>query len=269
MRRLIPSAAHGVLTDEAYEQCLRHYATCASSTRGWTTGGDVALRLVWDSEARVAPQSPPLASSSAAHGDPALPPATPRYRDKFVTLPSASSPTSLSSAAGVAAAAVDPVAPPVVGEGKATEYTLISDEDDDEPEGNCVGTPSLSSSPSVSQRSRRGGAPVFGKPRAVSSSPAPARSGRGRGGVSRCISPAPHPSQRQSTGSSVVIVSQPTRKTTERGGTNTAVAPQRRLSKSAPSSSSSSRGGDPDVDGGHTAGTKRQRSMEEFLYHAE
>ncbi|AYU80562.1 hypothetical protein LDHU3_29.1060:CDS1 [Leishmania donovani] len=249
MSQLVPSVAHGVLTDEEYEQCMRHYVT-GSASRTWIAAGDTAPDLVWSNSEETARTRRKAASSKALRacsnpelGDEvlALLPSNTRYRDQFLKL--APVPTSVPTAA--AHGAVDRA-----GE---KEHVLISEDEQDD-----HGRRMLLLSPSASQQ-QRDVTHLPTKKRATSSSPSSRRGGAGAGS-----SPASRASQRQSTGNSVVIVSQPSAKITERSPVK-ASAPKGRPGKLT----SSSQGRDDDADARAEVGTKRQRLMEEFLYRGE
>ncbi|CAG9577804.1 hypothetical_protein [Leishmania major strain Friedlin] len=250
MSQLVPSVAHGVLTDKEYEQCMRRYVT-GSASRTWIAAGDTAPDLVWSNTEEMAFTRRKATSSTKALGacsNPelgdkvlALPPSDTRYRDQFLKLVPA--PTSAPTAA--AHGAVDRA-----GE---KEHVLISDDEQDD-----HGRRTLLLSPSASQQ-QRDVTLLPTKKRATSSSLSPRRGSAGVGN-----SPPSRASQRQSTGSSVVIVSQPSAKMTGRSPVK-ASAPKGRPGKLT----SSSQGRDDDADARVEVGTKRQRLMEEFLYRGE
>lgn len=253
MSQLVPSVAHSVLTDKEYEQCMRHYVT-GSTSRTWITAGDTAPDLVWSNSEETARNRRKAASSTKALrtcndpelGDkvPALPPSDTRYRDQFLNL--ATAPTPAPTPAPPAAAHGS------MGRAGEKEHVLISEDEDDH------GRRTLLLSPSASQK-QRDVTHLSTKKRATSSSPSPRRGGAGVGS-----SPASRASQRQSTGSSVVVVSQPSTKMTERSPVKASAL------KGRPAKlTSSSQGRDDDADARVEVGTKRQRSMEEFLYRGE
>ncbi|GET90336.1 unspecified product [Leishmania tarentolae] len=248
MSQLVPAIVHGVLTDEEYVQCMRHYAA-GPVARTWISSGDTAPALVWSIGEETARKRQTLASSKKAMGTcnnpelddmmPALLTSDTRYRDQFLKLAPAPSSALPAAAHGAVDRAME------------TEHVLISEEDD----FHVSGTP-LSLSASQKQRD------VMRLPseeRLTSTSPSPRRSGARVGS-----SPASRVSQRQSKGSRVVIVSQPSRKVTE-GSSVKASAPKGRPAKRT----ASSQGRDDDGGACVRVGTKRQRSMEEFLYRGE
>ncbi|KAG5473732.1 hypothetical protein LSCM1_04362 [Leishmania martiniquensis] len=250
MSLLVPSAAHGVLTEKEYQQCMRHYLT-RSPSRIWIAVGGTALDLVWNSHEEAAHSSEKLASSAEAlrtrscpkgNSVSAAPLSDTRYRDQFLKLASDCAPA-VPAAAGEAA-------------GRAAEEHVLSS--DEECEKSDHSRSALSLTPSSRQQRVVGHLSTKGA--AASSSPSPRCSCTGATGSS----PASRASQRQSTGSSVIILSQPTRKVLACSPAQTG-APKGRIA----GSECSSQGRCDGADTGGERGRKRQRFMEDFLYRAE
>ncbi|KAG5474017.1 hypothetical protein CUR178_04128 [Leishmania enriettii] len=250
MSLLVPSAAHGVLTDKEYQQCLRHYLT-GSPSRRWIAVGGTPPDLVWNSREETAFESDKVDFSTKIPRTRSIPKAgksvsgptlsNVRYRDQYLKLGPGPAPATAAAAHEAASRAGE-------------EYVLISDDKCEQSDNSRNALPSTPSS-----QQQRAITHMLTKGPAASSSPSPRRSGAGAGS-----SLASRASQRQSTGSSVVIVSQPAGNVAERSSVQ-AGAPKGRSA----GSKSSSRGR---CDGADAVGEmvrKRQRFMEDFLYREE
>ncbi|KPA80389.1 unspecified product [Leptomonas pyrrhocoris] len=239
MSAFLPATADTVLTDREMELCLGHY-TSDKPAKAWIAEGDSAPRLVWDAHDELARYSDALTGTSAAASSSApLPSSNPRWRDQFLQLHRSRTAETAQRRTG---------APSASKKAKAeTEYVLISEDEGEEQEAKEKFSARPSQKPERSATRREQLAAVAPR-NDTTVSPSPRRSG----GTS-----ASQRSQRQSTGSSVVVMSQPAKKAAD------ADAEKSRRGHSATSTSASRWREQAD---GDEVGQKRQRSMEEFMY---
>jgi hypothetical protein len=239
MRTLAPATAEAVLTDAEMELCLRHY-THNKPAQAWISDGDAAPDLVWDDRHKMKRLSGQLADTHAEAAPVPLPACNTRFRDQYLQL-------------HYPKKALQPSTP-------AKEYVLISEDDDGDEEGKLSASSSQPSTETVAGRgqSSTGARRSRKAVKASSTSPSPRCGGTGDGGSSNNASQGSRGSPRPSTGSSVVIMSQPTMKLVDTG----VGRGQRSRSPTKSKSTSHSR----EHEAGDEVGKKRQRSMEEFMY---
>lgn len=243
MRFLIPAVADAVLTDGEMELCLRHYMN-DKPARPWIDEGDSAPDLVWDNRKKITRPSDATPSVSTALHPP--PPSNVRWRDQYLELHLPKAEVNKSQQRTSTLAAAKAAKP-------QTAYVLISeDEEEDAKSKKTTSSNSLQLSSAASADIRRGRATND------TTSPSPRHSTGGGGGDGVSRSQDSRASQRQSTGSSVVYMSQPVKK-----AAGDAVAEKAQRDRSSTSKSAKSRLAQ---GAGEKVGNKRQRSMEEFMY---